>query len=325
MMKRKLMFLSLAAIGFASCNGGFKQGEGGLLYNIHTSKGNPKVKEGDFLTLNMILKTDKDSIINNSYDNGQPIPTLMPKPQTKGDIVSGLSLLGEGDSATFKIAADSVFKGGQQRPPGFKGKYLVYTIKIEKVITKGALSEQIFRDRVTQYMKGQTDALKGKEPAKIQGYLDGHKDLKFVKTASGLNYAVTTPGSGANVAVGDTAVINYTLRLVTGKVLETSSKEVAVKEKMQINPMNPYQPIRIPVGEGKVIKGWDEGFQLFNKGTKAVLVVPSSLGYGDQGSQQMQPYTPLVFEVELVNIVHPNPNAPKPVMPQMQMPTPTTK
>jgi FKBP-type peptidyl-prolyl cis-trans isomerase len=89
--------------------------------------------------------------------------------------------------------------------------------------------------------------------------------------------------------------------------------------------MNPYQPIRIPVGEGKVIKGWDEGFQLFNKGTKAVLVVPSSLGYGDQGSQQMQPYTPLVFEVELVNIVHPNPNAPKPVMPQMQMPTPATK
>jgi FKBP-type peptidyl-prolyl cis-trans isomerase FkpA len=320
-MKRKLMFLSLAAIGFASCNGGFKQGEGGLLYNIHTSKGNPKVKEGDFLTLNMILKTDKDSIINNSYDNGQPIPTLMPKPQMKGDIVSGLGLLGEGDSATFKIAADSVFKGGQQRPPGFKGKYMVYTIKIEKVIQKGALNETVFRDRVTQYMKGQTDALKGKEPAKIQAYFDGHKDLKFAKTASGLNYDITSPGTGANAAANDTAVVNYTLRLTTGKVIETSVKAIAIKEKMQINPMNPYQPIRLPLGQSKVIKGWDEGLQLLNKGAKAVFVIPSALAYGDQASPQMQPYTPLVFDIEMVDIIHPNPNAPQPVAaPQMQAP-----
>jgi FKBP-type peptidyl-prolyl cis-trans isomerase len=323
-MNKKLMFLALATIGFAGCNGGFKQGDGGMLYNIHTSKGSPKLKEGDFVSLNMILKTDKDSILNNSYDSGAPIYSPMPKVQTKGDIVSGLSLLGEGDSATIKVSVDSLRKNGQQVPPTFKGKYLVYIVKIEKVIAKGALNEKVFQDRVMQYINGQKDALKAKEPAKIDAYFAAHKDLKFTKTASGLNYVITTPGSGPNVAPHDTAIINYTLRLTTGKVIETSEKAVAVKEKMSINPMNPYQPIPVVIGEGRVVKGWDEGFQLFNKGTKAVLVIPSSLGYGDQGSQQMQPYTPLVFEVELVNIKHPDPNAPKPAAPQMPMQMPTT-
>ncbi|AYL97654.1 FKBP-type peptidyl-prolyl cis-trans isomerase [Mucilaginibacter celer] len=322
-MNKKLMFVALAAIGFAGCNGGFKQGDGGLLYNIHTSKGGAKLKEGDFMSLNMILKTDKDSIIDNSYDNGTPIFSPMPKSQTKGDIVSGLALLGEGDSATIKVSVDSLRKNGQQVPPTFKGKYLVYVVKIEKVIAKGALNENVFRDRVMQYINGQKDALKTKEPGKIAAYFSKHQDLKFNKTASGLNYAITTPGSGPNVANGDTAVINYTLRLTTGKVLETSEKAVALKEKMPINPMNPYQPLRVAVGEGRVIKGWDEGLLLLNKGAKAVLVVPSVLAYGEQGGQGMQPYTPLVFDVEIVNIVHPNPNAPKPTAPQM--PAPLTK
>src|SRR5882757_5282174 len=112
-MKRKLMFLALAAIGLASCNGGFKQGDGGLLYNIHTSKGGTKIKEGDFVSLNMIVKTDGDSVLMNSYDAGRPMAMPMPKPQAKGDIYAGINLLGEGDSATFKIAADSIFKNGQ--------------------------------------------------------------------------------------------------------------------------------------------------------------------------------------------------------------------
>jgi len=63
-----------------------------------------------------------------------------------------------------------------------------------------------------------------------------------------------------------------------------------------------------------MIQGWNEAFPLFSKGTKATLILPSSLGYGDKGSQQIPGFTPLVFEVELVDIIHPNPNAPKPVV-----------
>ena len=61
-----------------------------------------------------------------------------------------------------------------------------------------------------------------------------------------------------------------------------------------------------------MIKGWDEGMQLLSKGSNATLVIPSSLAYGDQGNQQIQPFTPLIFDVELVDVIHPDPNAPKP-------------
>ena len=45
-MKKNLMFLALATIGLASCNGGFKKAPGGLLYNINIDKSGPKIKEG---------------------------------------------------------------------------------------------------------------------------------------------------------------------------------------------------------------------------------------------------------------------------------------
>lgn len=313
------MFLSLAAIGLASCNGGFKQGDGGLLYNIHTSKGGAKIKEGDFVSLNMVIKTDGDSILNSTYESGQQAKMAMPKSQSKGDIVSGINLLGEGDSATFKIAADSLFKNGQQRPPGFKSKYVVYTVKIEKVIAKGSLNEQVFRGRITDYLKSETEAVKKQEPAKIQKYIADHH-LKLEKTASGLQYVITNPGTGAKPAVGDTAVVNYTGKQTNDKVFDTSIKDIAKKEKVQMDPMRQFAPIRIPVGEGKVIPGWDEGLQLLNKGAKATFIIPSDIAYKDQGVGPIGPYSPLVFEVEMVDIVKPNPNAPKPVAPQMQPP-----
>lgn len=313
------MFLSLAAIGLASCNGGFKQGEGGLLYNIHTSKGGAKIKTGDFVSLNMVVKTDGDSVLNSTYESGQPNRLAMPKPQAKGDVVAGISLLGEGDSATFKISADSIFKGGQQRPPNFKSKYLVFQVKIEKVIAKGNLNDQVFQGRVTDYLKTQMEGLKAQEPAKIKKYIDDNH-LKLTKTPSGLLYVITNPGTGEKPAVHDTAVVNYTGKMVNGKVFDTSIKEEAQKAKMPMDPMRQFAPIRIPVGEAKVIPGWDEGLQLLSKGSKAIFIIPSDIAYKDQGIGPIAPFTPLVFEMEMVNVVHPNPNAPKPVVPQMAPP-----
>src|SRR5579862_5322711 len=140
MMKKNLMFLAFAALGLASCNGGFKKGNGGLLYDIHADKGGAKVKEGDFVSLNLIAKTDGDSVLMSTYEQGRPILTLLQKPQTAGDIFAGVKLLAEGDSATIKTEIYSIYKKGTRRPP-FKGKYIVYTIKVEKVIPKGTMTD----------------------------------------------------------------------------------------------------------------------------------------------------------------------------------------
>ncbi|ASU32756.1 FKBP-type peptidyl-prolyl cis-trans isomerase [Mucilaginibacter xinganensis] len=320
-MKKQLMFLALAAIGLASCNGGFNKGEGGLLYKIVDDKSGPSIKEGDFMVFNYTVKNDADSVMQSTFEKGQPQPLTMPslKGQPAGNIMSVFSLLSEGDSAIIKINIDTMTKG-HPRPKELKGKYIVYVIKMEKVIAKGNLSPEVFQGRIQAYQKTIADAAKAKEPAAIKKYI-ADNNLKVTTTPSGLNYVITTPGSGPVAAAGDTVVVNYVGTFVNGKGFDTNIKSEAVKLKLPVSPMNPYKPIRFPLGVQGMIQGWNEAFLLFNKGTKAKMVLPSSLAYGEQGSQIIGPYTPLVFEIELVDIVHPNPNAPKPV----QLPPPVVQ
>jgi FKBP-type peptidyl-prolyl cis-trans isomerase len=320
-MKKNLIFFALVSLGLASCNGGFKKDDGGMLYDIAVDKSGPNIQPGDFVSASVVIKTDGDSVLQSTYETGRRIETPIPKSQSKGDIISGLLKLSEGDSAVIKINIDSMYKK-QPKPPGIKGKYIVYDIKIEKVIAKGTLSDQVFQGRVADYLKSESEGLKKQEPALIKNYIAAHK-LAVTTTADSLNYVITTPGVGPKPAVGDTAVVNYTGRFVSnGKVFDSSIKDTAVKAKLQGVGMRTYGPIHIPVGQQRVIKGWDEGLQLLNKGAKATLVIPSSLAYGEHGMQIIGPYSPIVFELQLVDIIHPNPNAPKPTMPSM-MPPPT--
>jgi FKBP-type peptidyl-prolyl cis-trans isomerase len=64
------------------------------------------------------------------------------------------------------------------------------------------------------------------------------------------------------------------------------------------------QPFSFAVGMGMVIPGWDEGLQLLPVGTKATLLIPSKLAYGEQGApgSPIGPNSALVFEVEVLDV-----------------------
>jgi peptidylprolyl isomerase len=63
------------------------------------------------------------------------------------------------------------------------------------------------------------------------------------------------------------------------------------------------QPFVFPLGEGRVIRGWDEGVASMKVGGKRRIVIPAHLGYGDRGAGRViPPGATLVFEVELVGI-----------------------
>src|ERR1700733_13584006 len=149
-MKRKLMFLALAATGLASCNGGYKKAPGGLIYDIVVDKPGPSLQPGDFMSINITMKNDADSVLGSTYDQGVPYMRMFQKPQQKGDIFSGISYLSEGDRAIIKT----------------------YIIKVEKVIQKGHLDEKVFEGRVQDYYTKTMDAIKKKakdgEPVKIK-------------------------------------------------------------------------------------------------------------------------------------------------------------
>ncbi|MBW4891067.1 FKBP-type peptidyl-prolyl cis-trans isomerase [Mucilaginibacter sp. HMF5004] len=318
-MKKKLMLLAVAAITIAGCKN-FKQGDGGTLYSIVEDKTGPLIKEGDIISLNGVIKNEGDSVLSSTYDAGHPASFAVPKFQFKGDLMWALQQLSEGDSAVFKINVDTVAKkSGQPKPPGFKGKYYIYSLRIVKVFSKQKNeADSVFQKRVSAYFKDLSDKAKNEEPANIKKYI-ADKKLAVTTTPSGLNYVITTPGNGPKPAVGDTAIVNYTGTFLNGKVFDTSI-EAEAKKANKFQPGRPYAPAHITVGVHSVIPGWDEGLQLMPKGSKATFVIPSILGYGEQGMQgAISPFTPLVFEIEMIDVKHADPNAPKPAAAQQSL------
>lgn len=306
-MKQGLLILTVAALGFAACNGGSKKGPAGLLYTIHEDVKGDSINEGDFISINLIAKTDADSILYNSYEMDRPSQTFVPKPVYDGDLFYAIKLLNKGDSATIKIDLDSAEAKGQPRPAGIKGKYVIYTVKIEEVIRKDTANQQAFQQKVETYFKAEGERAKKSEVTKIQKYVDDNK-LKTEKTPSGLQIITTVEGKGEQPVAGDSVVINYTGKLISGKVFDTSLEDVAKKEKIFNPGRSPYSPLSLIIGKGNVIPGFDEGVLKMKKGGKSTLVIPSSLGYGEQGMPggMIGPFTPLIFELELVNVIRKN-------------------
>jgi FKBP-type peptidyl-prolyl cis-trans isomerase len=321
-MKKILIVLGVAAIGISSCKQ-FKKGEGDMMYKIHEDKSGETIKEGDFIAFKLTEKTEEDSVLYSSYDYDRPTLLQQQKSAFKGDIYAALGMLSEGDSATFKINLDSmVAKMNSPKPANTKGKYLIFNMKVEKVIPKGKLNDSLFRAKVEVYLKADADLAKGKEAAKVTAYI-ASKSLKPTVSPSGLNYIIANAGSGVKPGVGDTALVNYTGRFLSGKVFDTSVKEIAQKEG-SYNAQRPYEPIKMPVGIGASVPGFDEGLTLLSKGGKITLIMPSKLAYGEQGNQGIQPFTPLIFEIEMVNVIPGKPGA-APAMPMMPPTAPAVR
>jgi FKBP-type peptidyl-prolyl cis-trans isomerase len=109
-------------------------------------------------------------------------------------------------------------------------------------------------------------------------------------TGKGLQYEVITEGYGPKPGPLDTVRVHYEGALTDGTVFDSS---YAAGEPIEISLM-------------QVIPGWTEGLQLMGVGSKYRLFIPSDLGYGAQQAGQIPPYSTLVFEVELFDIIHQN-------------------
>ncbi|HEX7365850.1 MAG TPA: FKBP-type peptidyl-prolyl cis-trans isomerase [Pelobium sp.] len=306
-MKKGLLILSVAALGFAACNGGFKKGPSGLLYNIHNDVKGDSIADGDFISLNIIAKTDGDSVLYNSYELDRPSQTFVSKPSYPGDLFYAIKLLSKGDSATFKIDLDSAEAKGQPRPATIKGKYIIYTVKIEEVIHKDTADEKGFQSKVEAYFKSEGERAKNAEDKNIKKYI-ADNSLKAETLPSGLYIVTTTEGKGIQPVVGDSVVVNYTGKLLSGKVFDTSVEAEAKKANI-FNPARaPYKPLSLIVGKGNVIPGFDEALMKMKKGGKSTVIIPSKLGYGEQGMPggMIGPFTPLIFDLELVDVIQKN-------------------
>ncbi|MEO6408678.1 MAG: FKBP-type peptidyl-prolyl cis-trans isomerase [Burkholderiaceae bacterium] len=115
----------------------------------------------------------------------------------------------------------------------------------------------------------------------------------MITTASGLQYEDSVPGSGATAAAGQQVSVHYTGWLYNEGV--KGAKFDSSKDR--------DEPFEFGLGQGMVIKGWDEGVQGMAVGGTRVLVIPPALGYGARGAGGViPPNATLMFEVELLQV-----------------------
>lgn len=114
-------------------------------------------------------------------------------------------------------------------------------------------------------------------------------DEPTTRTASGLRYRDDAEGSGAEAASGDRVSVHYTGRLEDGTQFDSSRDR--------------GQPFEFTLGEGRVIRGWEEGVKGMKVGGRRHLVIPPELGYGPRAVGGVIPANAtLHFDVELLGI-----------------------
>lgn len=134
------------------------------------------------------------------------------------------------------------------------------------------------------------------EQAIIDTYLTNNS-LTSTKTASGLNYVITTQGTGAVPTAGKSVSVDY-----TGYVLNPDGTKGTTFDSSTDPQFGHVAPYTFTLGAGSVIKGWDEAFALLKVGTVAKLIIPSSLAYGTSASGANIPANSiLIFDVTLVS------------------------
>ncbi len=103
-------------------------------------------------------------------------------------------------------------------------------------------------------------------------------------------------GTGEEVSEGQIAAVHY-----TGWLYDKNADDK--KGKKFDSSVGRGKPFRFPVGDGRVIRGWDLGVQGMKVGGKRQLIIPSDLGYGLRGAgNRIPPGATLLFDVELVDV-----------------------
>ena len=117
--------------------------------------------------------------------------------------------------------------------------------------------------------------------------------MERVKTLTDLEFQIITPGAGVSPQAGQKVTVHYTGWLdnngQTGKKFDSS--------------VDRNQPFIFNIGQGLVIKGWDEGVMGMKVGEKRRLFIPAKLGYGARGAGgAIPPHANLIFDVELIKV-----------------------
>lgn len=286
-MKRNLTKLALIALsatilftlGACSKYKGFKKDKSGFYYqfhgDIHDTADQPHT--GDLVGVLLSLRAG-DSILIPMMPNEMIMDSLY-----EGDMFAALRMMHVGDSATFILDGPKFFENmmnpGQEYTFGEDPLYL-------DVKLYGVMKKADFEKAKAEY-EAQLDERRTQEIADIDNYLQNNPGMKQAET--GVYVKTVKKGNGAKVEPLQTVKVHYTGRFTDGTVFDSSVERGT--------------PFEFTVGAGQVIPGWDATVSNMRVGDKVTVLIPSDLAYGE-GRQGIPPYSPLVFDIELLEIVN---------------------
>jgi len=179
----------------------------------------------------------------------------------------------------FTMDVPSLSKGIQD---GFSGQTPALTDDKMKEVLMKFQKEFVAKKNAEMAQVGQTNLDKG------QKFLADNKAKQGVVTlASGLQYKIITAATGEKPKASDSVTVDYTGRLIDGRVFDSSEKQ--------------GKPITFKVDQ--VIPGWTEVLQLMPAGSTWEVYIPANLAYGPQAVGPMiGPNETLVFNIHLISV-----------------------
>ncbi len=303
-MNKTLCLVALAfTIVAAGCNTQrFQKAEDGSEYKLIANEKGTKAVPGNFVELNIEISY-KDSVLVSTYEEG--MPNFIPFDTAR--FPKFFRNIHEGDSLVIKESTDSIIALGQNPEWMEKGNFILQKIKVVKVFANqeeamavqktyeaGAKAKQYDKTLkdIEKNLSTNADQLK-KDEEIIKDYLT-KRNIQAEKTKWGTYVAITSAGTGPMLTSKDVAVVNY-----TGKTFQDSTFDSNTDKNF-----NHVEPLYVNMGEFSVIPGWIDGLQMFQKGSKGKIVIPSTLGYGLNGAPpKINPHENLVFDIEITDVI----------------------
>lgn len=260
---------------------------GGLFYRYIERGPNFRVsRPGDIASIHVEYKLGDSLIFSTTNLNaeGEPVVEVLKGPQYRGDVNEGLLMMKPGDKMEFKYFVDSLSRHANMHLPPYvkSGDFATWTITMYSLKTM----EEHKKD-----MENHKNEQAKIDDKLINEYLTKNK-LNATKTPSGVYIIFHEEGFDETPKKGQKVTVNYTGKLLDSTVFDSNTDPA----------FNHVQPFTFTLQAGQVIKGWDEGVSLMRRKSKATIIIPSTLAYGEKSpGPQIPANSILIFDIELLD------------------------